>query len=54
MTVFAHAGHWLVNLAYAAPVIGLLGWVGVVKVKEAAARRRGGGSGSDHVGATSD
>lgn len=25
MTVVAHAGHWLINLLYAAPVIGLVG-----------------------------
>lgn len=25
MTVPAHAGHWLINLLYAAPVIGLVG-----------------------------
>jgi hypothetical protein len=40
MTVFAHAGHWLAGLAYAAPVIVLAGWLGVVKVKD---RRNGGG-----------
>ena len=35
----AHAGHWLVNLAYLAPVVGFLGWLGWVTVKE---RRQGG------------
>jgi hypothetical protein len=38
---FAHAGHWLASLAYAAPVIVLVGWMGVVKVKDVRARRRG-------------
>jgi hypothetical protein len=38
---FAHAGHWLAGLAYAAPVFVLLGWMGAVKVKEGRARRRG-------------
>jgi hypothetical protein len=38
---FAHAGHWAVQLAYAAPVIGLLVWLGIVKVREARQRRRG-------------
>jgi hypothetical protein len=38
---FAHAGHWLASLAYAVPVIVLVGWLGVTKVKEAMARRRG-------------
>jgi hypothetical protein len=38
---FAHAGHWIAGLAYAAPVLVLLGWMGVVKVKDSRARRRG-------------
>jgi hypothetical protein len=38
---FAHAGHWLASLAYAAPVLVLVGWMGVVKVKDSRARRRG-------------
>ena len=42
--VFAHAGHWLANLAYAAPVIVLVGWLGVARVKEAMANRRGPGA----------
>ena len=41
MTVTAHAGHWLASVAYAAPVIGLLGWLAVVKVRDVRARRRG-------------
>lgn len=47
MTVVAHAGHWLANLAYAAPVIALVGWLGVTKLKEARAARRGERPGSD-------
>jgi hypothetical protein len=40
MTVpFAHAGHWLASLAYAAPVIVLVGWMIVVKIRD---RRSGG------------
>ena len=39
--VLAHAGHWLANLAYAAPVIVLVGWLGVVRAREALAARRG-------------
>ena len=35
----AHAGHWLAGLAYAAPVLVLLGWMGVAKVKDSRARR---------------
>ena len=37
--VFAHAGHWLVNVAYAAPVIVLVGWLGYAKAREALGRR---------------
>ncbi len=37
MMVLAHAGHWLAGLAYAAPVLALVAWLGVAKVKE---RRR--------------
>lgn len=40
MTVFAHAGHWIANVAYAAPVLVLLGWMIVVKVRDSRARRR--------------
>lgn len=41
MIVFAHAGHWLASVAYAAPVFVLLGWMGVVKLKDKRAQRRG-------------
>ncbi len=34
----AHAGHWLVNAAYLAPVVGFLGWLAWVTWKE---RREG-------------
>ena len=40
MTVFAHAGHWLVSVAYAAPVIGLLVWLAVVKVRDMRSQRQ--------------
>ena len=36
----AHAGHWLVNVAYLAPVVGFLGWLGWVTWKD---RREEGG-----------
>jgi len=32
--LFAHAGHWLVNVAYMAPLLVLLGVVGWGKLKE--------------------
>lgn len=37
MMVIAHAGHWIVNVVYAAPVIALGGWIAVVTWKD---RRR--------------
>ncbi|HKF80009.1 MAG TPA: hypothetical protein VKB17_04220 [Thermoleophilaceae bacterium] len=37
--VVAHAGHWLVNLGYFAPVIGFLVWLAIVQIRD---RRRGG------------
>jgi hypothetical protein len=52
--VVAHAGHWFASLAYAAPVIVLMGWLGVVKVKEAKRRRRGEPSMDDSIQPTSD
>ena len=39
--VLAHAGHWLLNVSYAAPVIVLVGWLGYVRAKDAVANRRG-------------
>ncbi len=38
--VFAHAGHWLVSLAYIAPLIFLVGVILVGKVRD---RRAGSG-----------
>jgi len=32
--LMAHASHWLVSLAYLAPVVGLLAWLGMVTNKE--------------------
>ena len=40
MSVFAHAGHWLASVAYAAPVIALMVWIGVVKVRDMRRQRR--------------
>jgi hypothetical protein len=37
----AHAGHWLVNAAYLAPVVGFLGWLGWVTWKERREEGRG-------------
>ena len=40
----AHASHWLVNIAYLAPVLGFLAWLGLTAFKERREERRGGGS----------
>jgi hypothetical protein len=40
MTVIAHAGHWFAGLAYAAPVVLLLGWMWIGKLREQRARKR--------------
>ena len=39
MDLIAHAGHWIVNVAYFAPVLGFLVWLGVTQLRE----RRGKG-----------
>ena len=39
MTVLAHAGHWLVNLAFAAPAIGFIGWLAWVTIKDRLGQR---------------
>ena len=31
--VIAHAGHWLVTIAYFIPVIGFMGWLAVTQWK---------------------
>ena len=39
----AHASHWLVNIAYLAPVLGFLAWLGLTTFKERREERRDGG-----------
>jgi len=39
----AHASHWLVNIAYLAPVLGFLAWLGLTTFKERREGRRDGG-----------
>jgi hypothetical protein len=34
MVVFAHAGHWLVSLAYLAPLVFLVGVIVVGKIRD--------------------
>jgi hypothetical protein len=41
--VLAHVGHWLVSVAYALPVLVLLGWLAVVKAREWMRGRAGAG-----------
>ena len=40
MIFTAHAGHWLVNVAYFVPVVGFLVWLGYVQVKQRREDRR--------------
>ncbi len=40
MFELAHAGHWLVNIAYFVPVVGFLGWLGFVTYKDRRAGRK--------------
>jgi hypothetical protein len=42
LTFVAHAGHTLVNLAFALPAVVFIGWLAWVTIKD---RRRGGDSG---------
>lgn len=39
MTLLAHAGHWLVNVAYFAPVVGFLGWLAWTELRGRRERR---------------
>lgn len=32
--LIAHGGHWLVDVTYALPVVGLLIWVGLAMLKQ--------------------
>jgi hypothetical protein len=41
----AHAGHWLVNIAYFLPVVAFLAWLIVTQVRE---RRRSRGDSAAH------
>ena len=40
MTLIAHAGHWITSIAYFIPVIGFLGWLGFVHLKQRREDRR--------------
>jgi hypothetical protein len=41
MVVFAHAGHWLPQLLYLAPVLAMIGAVGLGKLRERRRKRPG-------------
>ena len=45
MLIFAHAGHWLVSLAYVAPVLVFVVWLAVVTVRDRRADRAKAGKG---------
>lgn len=42
MTVLGHAGHWLVQLLYAAPVLALLVFIVLGQLRERKARKTAG------------
>ena len=39
MPPIAHSGHWIVDVAYVSPFVGLLAWLGFTTLRE---RRKGG------------
>ena len=41
MIVLAHAGHWLVQLAYFLPVLGFLLWLVITTLRERRRERKG-------------
>jgi hypothetical protein len=45
--LLAHAGHWLVNAAYFAPVVGFLGWLGWTELRSRREKRAGGDDGAN-------
>jgi hypothetical protein len=42
MFPLAHAGHWLINVAYFIPVLGFVGFLGYTTLKERRAEKREG------------
>lgn len=47
MVPIAHSGHWLVQVAYFAPVVIFLIWLGVTVVRDRRAGNGAGGSNSE-------
>jgi hypothetical protein len=47
IVVPAHAGHWLAELMYVAPVVAIVGWIGVRSILDRRAEAREGGSDQD-------
>ena len=41
MMLVAHATHWITTLAYFAPVVGFLAWLGVNQFRERRGKGRG-------------
>ena len=42
--IIAHSGHWLINLMFALPAVGFLGWLAYITIKD---RRKNPGAGKD-------
>lgn len=49
MPLLAHAGHWLVNVAYFVPVVGFLAWLGWTELRNRRERRQQRHDGTDTV-----
>ena len=40
MTVVAHVGHWVTGIAYFAPVLAFIAWLGVTQYREKRSGKR--------------
>lgn len=49
MPLLAHAGHWLVNVAYFLPVVAFLVWLGWTELRNRRERRQQRHDGADTV-----
>ena len=47
MTLLAHAGHWLTNVLYMAPVVAFGIWMGITTIRDKRAARKAAASGRE-------
>ena len=45
--IVAHAGHWLVNLAFALPAVGFIAWLAFITIKDRRSTRAAEGLADD-------